>query len=319
MMTLNLTRRLALTALFLAACATGRRALHAVEKDVFNYEAQRDAPADTRRNVFRRAGKPCVSGRQHLLRTLHQCDLPGAYAVVYPDDKWPKDLSNADAIIVLLNHAARAASDPNIKAAMERGAGFMAIHFGVEVNKGSQGENYLNWMGGYFETFWSVNPWWTPDVQVAGKHPTARGVKPSQIKDEWYHHMRFPEQMKGVTPILSAAAPVNTVSFKDKPSDRGGNEEVLRAVKAGEPQHLAWAFDRLNGGRGYGFTGFHNFANLSNDSFRTALLNGIAWVSKLEIPAGGVASSTPTAEDLKALMDEAHKPPAPPAQPPAKQ
>lgn len=38
----------------------------------------------------------------------------------------------------------------------------------------------------------------------------------------------------------------------------------------------------------------------------TALLNGIAWVSKLEIPAAGVASTTPTTAELDALMDEVH-------------
>ena len=43
-------------------------------------------------------------------------------------------------------------------------------------------------------------------MTVAAEHPTARGVKPFVIKDEWYYHMRFVEGMKGVTPILSAVA-----------------------------------------------------------------------------------------------------------------
>ena len=313
-------KRLMLAALCLAAAWSGGWQLHAAEKDVLDYEAQKAAPEGTRRIVFiaakgthgGRGNHEFQAGSLYFARKIN-ATYPNAYAVVYTDDQWPKDVSKADAIVVLLNHAARAAEDANIKAAVERGAGFMAIHFGVEVNKGAQGDNFLKWMGGYFETFWSVNPWWTPEVKVAAGHPTARGVQPFAIKDEWYYHMRFAEGMKGVTPILSAVAPVNTVNFKDKPSDRGGNEEVLRAVTAGEPQHLAWAFERPDGGRGYGFTGFHNFANLTNDSFRTALLNGIAWVSKLEIPAGGVASTTPTNAELEALMDEVHGPVAPAA------
>lgn len=315
----SFTSRLTRAVLVLASALAGGSALPAAEKDVFDYEAQRAAPADTRRIVFiaakgthgSRGNHEFLAGSVYCARRINAV-YPAAYAVVYPDDKWPKNLTNANAIVVLLNHAARAASDPKIKAAVERGAGFMAIHFGVEVNKGAQGANYLDWMGGYFETFWSVNPWWSPEIKVASGHPTARGVKPFQIKDEWYYHMRFQDQMKGVTPILSAVAPLNTVHFKDKPSDRGGNADVFKAVTAGEPQHLAWAYDRPGGGRGFGFTGFHNYYNLTNDSFRTTLLNGVAWVSKLEVAAEGVPSTTPTKAELNALMDEVHKPAAPP-------
>ena len=80
----------------------------------------------------------------------------------------------------------------------------MAIHYGVEVNKGKQGDNYLKWMGGYFETFWSVNPFWTAKLDTIPEHETTRGVKPFAINDEWYYHMRFVPDMKGVTPVLSA-------------------------------------------------------------------------------------------------------------------
>ena len=317
--------RLTLTSLALLATLSLDR-VSAAEKDVFNYEAQRAAAPGTKRIVFiasrgthgGRGNHEFLAGETYLARRLNEV-YPNAYAVVYPDDKWPQDLSNADAIIVGLNHGGRAATDPNIKAAAARGAGFMAIHFGVEVEKGEQGNNYLNWMGGYFETFWSVNPSWEADIRELGKHPVARGVKPFKVSDEWYYHMRFREDMKGVTPILSAIAPLNSVHFKDNPSDRGGNADVLKAVEAGEPQHLAWAYERPGGGRGFGFTGFHNFVNMTNDSFRTTLLNGAAWVAGLEIPTGGVPSPTLTQADLNALMDEGQSPekPAPaPANPP---
>src|SRR5207302_3590296 len=103
---------------------------------------------------------------------------------------------------------------------------------------GKQGENYLAWIGGYFETFYSVNPFWKPEVEVASpKHPTARGVKPFTLVDEWYYHMRFVEGMRGVTPILAAVPPANTVHYDgSKPSERGGNADVLKAVQNKEPQ-----------------------------------------------------------------------------------
>ncbi len=181
----------------------------------------------------------------------------------------------------------------------------MAVHFGVEVNKGPQGDNYLAWMGGYCETFWSVNPTWKPEIMI-GKHPITNGVKPFSIVDEWYYHMRFVEGMTGVTPILSAIPPLNTVHYKDKATERGGNADVLKAVEAKEPQHLAWAYTRKDGGRGFGFTGFHIYNNLANDNFRTVLLNAAAWVSGLDIPETGVPSTTPTKDELAALLHEAH-------------
>lgn len=292
----------------------------AAEKDIFDYAAQKAAPAGTKRLVFiatkgthgSRGNHEFMAGETYLARRINAV-YPNAYAVVYSDDQWPTDLTQADAVIVGLNHGGRAASDPQIKAAMARGAGFMAIHFGVEVNKGEQGNNYLNWMGGYFETYWSVNPNWVAEVNKIGSHPTARGVNPFKLEDEWYYHMRFVEGMKGVTPILSAVPPLSTVNYKDKATDRGGNEDVFNAVKAGEPQHLAWAYERPEGGRGFGFTGFHNYVNLTNDSFRTTLLNGAAWVAGLEIPAGGVPSSTPTKAEMDALLDEVHGPDQPKA------
>jgi type 1 glutamine amidotransferase len=312
MKTMLNTHFLTIAGLAVIAALGVAQSASAAEKDVYNYEAQRNAPAGTRRIVFiatkgahgGRGNHEFMAGSLYFARHINAV-YPRAYAVVYSDDKWPKDLSKADAIIVLLNHGGPAAQDTNIKAAVERGAGFMAIHFGVEVNKGAQGDNYLDWMGGYFETFYSVNPWWSPEFQVAS-HPTTRGVKPFKVRDEWYYHIRFRDQMKGVTAILTAVAPPSTISAA--PSERGGNADVFKAVQAGEPQATAWAYERPGGGRGFGFTGFHDYYNLTNDSFRTLLLNGIAWTAKLDVPPSGVPSTTPSKAELEALMDEVHGP-----------
>ncbi|MBL9146580.1 MAG: NPCBM/NEW2 domain-containing protein [Verrucomicrobiaceae bacterium] len=298
---------------FLLALALLTTAAFAQPRDIFDYTGQNNVPAGTKRLVFIAAKGNHGGGGQHeffagasyLARRINEA-YPQAFAVVYPENNWPKDLSKADAIIVLLNHGGRAADDANIKAACDRGAGFAAIHYGVEAKIGSQGKNYLDWMGGFFETFYSVNPTWEASVQP-GQHPVANGVKAFSAKDEWYYHMRFVPEMKGVTPVLSAIAPLNTVKFKegDKPSPHGGNPDVLADVKAGKPQHLAWAFDRPKGGRGFGFTGFHFFANMTNDSFRTTMLNGVAWAAGFEIPANGIATKTPTQAELDAMMAEA--------------
>jgi len=284
------------------------------EKDVFNYAAQKNAGKDVKKIVFiadagTHGGKgnhEFKAGAIYMARTLN-AKYPQCYAVVHLNTHWPKDLTHADCVVVLLNHGGRAAEDSAVKAAMERGAGFMAIHYGVEVNKGKQGDNYLKWMGGYFETFWSVNPFWSPKFDKIPEHETTRGVKPFSINDEWYYHMRFVPDMKGVTPILSAVADVKTVTGRwdgKNPGSHNGNDAVLADVKAGNPQHVAWAFVRPDGGRGFGFTGYHNYDNLKNDSFRTLLLNAAAWTAKLDVPANGIATPTPTTAELDRLYED---------------
>jgi hypothetical protein len=284
------------------------------ERDIFDYAAQKAAKG-VKKLVFigdtRPHGAPgnheFLAAAIYLARTIN-AQYPDAYAVVYTEKKWPKDLKDADAVIVLLNHGGPAVN-PAVKEAVARGAGFMAIHYGVEVNKGEQGKHYLKWLGGYFEPLWSVNPTWVPEFKSIPKHETTHGVKPFKIKDEWYYHMRFVEGMKGVTPVLSAAAPLETITSRwkegQKPSTHAGNSDVLKEVKAGVPQVMAWAYERPDGGRGFGFTGLHYHANLGDDNVRTLLLNAVAWVSKLPVPAGGVASRPLSRDDLQRLMDEA--------------
>ena len=149
------------------------------------------------------------------------------------------------------------------------------------------------------------------------KHPITRGVKPFKIKDEWYFHMRFrSDNMGKLIPILSDVAPKETMKRGD--GAHSGNPAVRKAVAAGESQHVAWAYRREDGGRGFGFTGGHNHLNWGNDDFRKTVLNAILWVSKAKVPKEGVPSKV-TKEDLYANLDGRRgKKPAPKSAPGAK-
>jgi hypothetical protein len=283
----------------------------AKQRDIYDLEAQK-AAKDVKRIVFigdtrphgPRGNHEFVAGAVYLARTIN-ARYRDAFAVVTTMQKFPTDLKHADAVIVLMNHAGPAAESPVVKEAMDRGAGFGAIHYGVEVSKGPQGKNFLHWLGGYFEPFWSVNPWWTPEFKEFPKHEISRGVKPFAIRDEWYYHMRFVEGMKGVTPILAALPPLNTIQGGgEKSTPHGGNPDVYKEVADGKKQVMAWAYERPDGGRGFGFTGLHNHANLADDNFRTVLLNAVAWVSRLPVPPGGVRSDPLSRDDLEKLIDD---------------
>ena len=47
----------------------------------------------------------------------------------------------------------------------------------------------------------------------------------------------------------------------------------------------------------------HYHRNWGNDSFRKLMLNLICWISKVDVPATGVPSKTPTADDLLENLD----------------
>lgn len=270
--------------------------------------------SDGKRVVFV-AGKPSHKPREHehnagclLLAKYLQAAQPD-YQIDVHRNGWPAEpeaaFADADAVVIYCDGGKRHVVLPHLgefNEVMNEGTGLVCIHYGVEVPKGPGGEAMLHWMGGYFEPDWSVNPHWKASFDSFPDHPVTRGVKPFAIQDEWYFHMRFRENMEGVTPILTAIAPKETMSRPD--GAHSGNPHVRRAVAAKEPQHVAWASEREGGGRGFGFTGAHFHNNWADDNFRRVVLNAIVWSAHGVIPAEGVDSATPTEEDLLANLDE---------------
>ncbi len=241
-----------------------------------------------------------------LLAKLLNENVPAIHAVVYRNG-WPADptaFDNANAIVVfgdggdgnMINkHLAE------VDAAVERGAGLAVLHYSLEVPKGAPGEHLLKWIGGYFETFWSVNPHWLAKFTQFPQHPIARGVKPFEIEDEWYYHMRFRENMENVTPILSAIPPEQT---RERPDGARSSNPQVRA-RRGMSEAVAWAYERPKGGRGFGFTGGHFHWSWAHDDYRKLMLNALTWTAGVEVPPNGVPSRTPTFEELAAGQDEA--------------
>jgi type 1 glutamine amidotransferase len=184
---------------------------------------------------------------------------------------------------------------------MKKGVGLGCVHYAVEVPKEKGGKEWLDWTGGYFETFWSVNPFWEADFKTIPEHPVTRGVKPFKQRDEWYYHMRFQPEMKGVTPILTAVPPDSTRGKPGANDAHGANPEVQKHM--GEPEHVMWVYERPDGGRGFGFTGGHSHKFWGNDNYRKAVLNAILWIAKADVPANGVDTPVPP-ELLTGNMDQ---------------
>ena len=285
--------------------------------------------ADGRKKLVLVAGNPSHGPGQHEHRagtllaekcldatfpagTMGPQLITATYSGGWPTD--PTAFNNADAVFFFADggngHPVLQSNRlAQIDALAKRGVGVACLHYAVEVPKEKGGPEFLNWMGGYFEPHWSVNPHWTlAKTELAQGHPISRGVKPFETNDEWYYHMRFREPMTGVTPILSAVPPDVT---RDRPDGAHSNNPAVRAGK-GSREVLAWAYERPEGGRGFGCTGAHFHKNWANEDFRRMMLNGLVWTAGLEVPVEGVAS-TVSAEDMAAnLDDKAPKTPAAP-------
>lgn len=219
---------------------------------------------------------------------------------------WPKTadaFEGADAIFLYMDGGRRHAAlrEENLKqlrALMEKGVGLGCAHFAVEVPK-EHGRDWLDWLGGYYEVGYSINPIWEAKVTSLPMHAIARGVKPFAVRDEWYFNIRFSDAGGTLTPIL-----VGKPSLETRKKSYGPYPHIVQA--AGREETLMWAYERGNAGRSFGFTGGHFHENWGNDNFRKLVLNAIVWSAKAEVPEIGVASKV-SATQLKENLDP--KPP----------
>lgn len=271
------------------------------------------------------AGRPSHPPGMHEFRAgcllFQKClaDVPGLKVEVYSNG-WPTrvvgtntvdDNSVFDGAAAVLIYADGGGGHPAIKperlklidGLAAKGVGLGFAHYGVEVPAGEPGAAMHRWVGGYYENLFSVNPMWSPNYEKFPNHPVARGVKPFSNRDEWYFNLRWTadEAAKArVTPILTAT-PGDEVRKGPYVYPAGPYPHIVAA--SGREETLMWAFERPDGGRGFGFTGGHTHKNWGDESQRKAVLNALLWIAKVEVPANGFESSV-TEDDLKLNLDQ---------------
>jgi len=248
------------------------------------------------------AGPPSHGPGEHEYRAgclvFQSClsGIPGVASVVYTNG-WPATPDPFEGAATLVFYTDGGPGHPLLQpgrakiigALMDQGVGLVCLHYSVEPTIENGEKDFVAWLGGAFEINWSVNPMWTANFNTLPDHPIARGVKPFSLHDEWYFHMRFPDAMKGVTPILTAVPDASTTTRPDGPHE--DNPVVRAAVASGEPQVVAWAFERADGGRAFGFTGGHFHRNWADDNVRKLVLNAMLWTAKIEVPPDGAPAA----------------------------
>ncbi|MCW5556430.1 MAG: hypothetical protein KIT22_01065 [Verrucomicrobiae bacterium] len=234
--------------------------------------------------------------------------IPGYHATV-ASNGWPADpkaLESADAILLYADGgdghpAIRPERLKLLDALAARGVGIGAAHYRVREVPRATGRRHASarWTGGYFETFWSVNPHWVARFASYLTIPSPAGLTVrNQRRVVFSHAVRA--RNEGVTSVRDAVAPAETMNRGDGP--HSGNPAVRESVKKNEPQVLMWAYDRPGGGRGFGFTGGHFHRNWAEPNFRKAVLNALVWIAGGEVPAEGIESSV-TPDQLSRNLD----------------
>lgn len=227
------------------------------------------------------------------IKLLVKClkEIPGIDPV-FVEGGWPKDESvfqGARSVVFFMDGGGRHPMIQDdrmetIRKLMDQGVGLVCLHYAVEFPKGKVGDQILDWLGGYYETHYSDNPHNNARILPKSGHPITRGVKPFKANDEWYFKIRFRPDDPRVTTILTA------------------EELVGHDKNTYKDQTVAWATERKDGGRSFGFTGAHFHDNWGQDDFRTLVLNAILWSAKVDVPSDGTKSKV-TPEELEKNLD----------------
>ena len=193
--------------------------------------------AEDRKNIVLIAGKKShgpVGNRIHdygwsvkLIRTmLENSGIASKISVHDFYDGWPEDqkaLESADTIMIISDggngkngqealHIENQERVRFVQKQMERGCGLMTFHYSTFAPD-SVADKVLTWNGGYFD--WQdngVRKWYSAiktvkaKVDLSSKHPVLNGVKPFEMKEEFYYNIRFNEKDERIKPLWTVPA-----------------------------------------------------------------------------------------------------------------
>jgi hypothetical protein len=247
------------------------------------------------------AGAPSNKPGQHeyfagcaLLRRWLEA-IPGTAPILCADG-WPKDesvLDGARAVLLFMDGGNKLPflspeRIARLQKLVEAGAGLVVLHQGIDCPS-DMVATFKTWFGAIFQSDIGCRGHWDVDFPAIPTHETTRGLVPFSLpKDGWLYNLHFQET--GVTPVLTCQMP-DSSRKTDHAKARAGREETV-----------AWAYQRPDGGRSFGFTGCDLHGNFAEPNQRRLLLNALLWTAGLPVPETGV-ESTVTPEELTQNWD----------------
>jgi len=202
--------------------------------------------------------------------------------IVNVDQPWPEGnrliADQADAIVLYLGEGGRwMQTDPQRLAAIRklaaRGGGIVGLHWGIGAKDDKYVPGHLELMGGMHGGSDRKYVVTTTQVTIVNReHPITAGLRQLRLHDEYYYQLKFATRGK-VTPLVQADID-------------------------GKPETIAWALERPDGGRSFGFGGMHFHDNWQQEVCRRLVAQGVLWTLKLPIPKDGLPVAIGP-EDLK--------------------
>jgi type 1 glutamine amidotransferase len=188
--------------------------------------------------------------------------------VVNADEPWtdgPQLIDQADGIVMLVTQGAQwMQMEPQRHAALKRlaarGGAIVALHWSVGAKDAKYIEGQLELLGatrGGPQRKYVVLS--TELKRVVPEHPILRGVGDIKVHDEIYYAL---DRVAGIQPLFTARI-------------------------EGKDEMAAWAWERGDGGRAFGFVGLHFHSNWQLPAYRRFVVQGVLWALTLPIPAGG--------------------------------
>lgn len=204
----------------------------------------------------------------HILEHLLQ-GVPGVVVTTANgDEPWangPSLLDQADGVVLYLSQGGMwMRQDPERYEALgrlaERGGGIVALHWAIGAKDAEFIEPCLRFLGGCHggpdRKYVKLETTLTPSEP---RHTIASGLSPVRVMEEIYYRLKFTPTSPGVRPVLSAEL-------------------------EGGPTTAAWAWERPDGGRSFGFVGLHYHKNWREEMYRRMVLQGVLWAVKREFP-----------------------------------
>lgn len=191
----------------------------------------------------------------------------------------PELIDKADGVVLYLAEGARWVHQDDarlaaLKRLAARGGSLTGLHWGIGTKEARYIGEYVALLGachGGPDRKYAVVELRT---EIASpRHPILTKVEPVTVEDEFYYRLKLAPAPAELTPLL-------------------------RVPVEGESHMVAWAWERPDKGRSFGFSGLHFHKNWQHESYRRLVVQGIVWTLGLPVPDSG-ANVEVAAEDLR--------------------
>ena len=218
---------------------------------------------------------------QRLLKKLLSTTTDLEVTIAEAGADWPTDptaLDNADGVVLFVSEGAKwVHSDARRRELFarfaERGGGLVAYHWAIGTRTAEPIEGYVNLFGACHGGPDRVYKVLETTLSASAKdHPITKDVEPIRVKEEFY--------------------------YKLKHTKSDGLTWLMEADIDGASQPVAWAWDRDDGGRSFGFSGLHYHENWKHPTYQRLMAQGVLWTLKRTPPEKHFPAEL-TAEDLK--------------------